>query len=362
MKRTFQIAGVFILLFILAEISCRVIMPSPVIIIDNRTQKRIWLSDAVESSKDGKRFKPNLDLTVYNAWLSLRSKITFKTNSLGFRNDEIDLGNPNNESRILVIGDSITWAGYLPLEETYVFQLQELLNSKSKNKVSTINAGIGDVGITEEFNLLTANIDTLRPKIVILAFYLNDSRPPWGFESEKRLGWTKLLQKSRFINYLYGNIQIRTYLIKSGILGKGYRLRWFYLSKDTKWKYEPEYFRDMVKEADLDWGAAWNDNSWGIVRQKIKEIKQLSVKRGFKFIIVCLPVSFQVEAEFVDDFPQKRLMSITGQEEVFFVDMLPALRENNNRPLFYDHCHLNEEGQRLVAEELTEYIIQHKLL
>lgn len=362
MKKPLKIIWIFIFLFIVAEISCRVLMPSPVRIIDNKTQKRIWLSDTVESSQDGKRFKPNLDLTIYNVWLSLKPKIVLKTNSLGFRDEEIDLRNLNNEYRILVIGDSITWAGYLSLEETYVFQLQKLLNSSIKNKVRTINAGVGDVGIIEEVNLLKENVDKLKPKVVILAFYLNDSRPPWGFESEKRLGWAMLLQKSRFIGFLYENLQMKMYLMRSGILGKSYRFRWFYLSMNPKWKYDRQYFSKIVKEADLDWGAAWQEDSWKVVEQKINEIKRLSIEKGFKFIIVCLPVSFQVYTEFIDDFPQRHLVSIAGKEGISFIDMLPVFRKNNDKPLFYDHCHLNEEGQHLVAEELSEYIILHKLL
>ena len=285
-----------------------------------------------------------------------------KTNSLGLRGDEIDPQNSKNEFRILVLGDSITWAGYLPEEETYIFQLQRLLNQPAFKNIRTINAGIGDVGITEEVGLLKEIYDSIKPKTVILAFYLNDSRPPFGFESEKKLGWAKFLQKSRIINVIYNNVQVQLYLMRHKILGENYRYRWLYLSKDAKWKYDKEYFKEMVKEADLDWGAAWDDSTWAIVKNQIEELNRFSNEKGIKFLIMCLPVSFQVYAEFLDDYPQEKLMDIARNKKILYLDILPILRKNKNAELFYDHCHLNVQGQRIVAQELAEFITANKIV
>lgn len=355
-----------ILLFIAIEAICRVVMPGPLKIIDNKTNKRIWLSEVIESSEKGKRFMPNLNLTVYNAWISYKPKVILRTNSLGLRGDEIRLEDvdSNNKYRIAILGDSITWSGYLPEEETYVMELQELLDKSTKNiNISTINAGIGDAGIEEEVGFLKENFDRIRPKMVILAFYLNDSRSPWGFESERRLSWAaKLLQRSRFIGFLYTNVKIQTYLMRHGILGKGYRYRWFYLSKNPKWKNDKEYFKKLIEEANLDWGAAWNDNSWNSVESKIEELKEFSKKNNFKLLIACFPVSFQVYTDFLDDIPQRRIANIASKLNILFLDLLPKLRRKNEIALFYDHCHLNIPGQRIVSEELARFIIDNKLM
>lgn len=356
-----RILIIIIALFIITEVACRVIMPSPVRIIDNNTKKRIWLSEVIESSEKGKRFKPNLDLTVYNAWVSHKPKLVLRTNSLGLRGEEISLDSAG-EFRVLVLGDSITWAGYLPQEETYVYKLEGLLNKEPKNKIKIINAGIGDVGIEEETNFLKEVFDKVSPKMVILSFYLNDSRPSLGFESEKKLSWVKFLQRSRFIDFLYNNIQVQMYLMRHNMLGAGYRYRWFYLSKNPKWRTDRVYFKKMVEEANLDWGAAWNENSWGIIESNVQELKKFSEEKNFKLLIACFPVSFQVYADFLDDTPQKNIMGITTKNNIPFLDLMPKLRENNRIKLFYDHCHLNVEGQRIVAEELAKYILINKLI
>ncbi|MFA4889287.1 MAG: SGNH/GDSL hydrolase family protein [Candidatus Omnitrophota bacterium] len=336
-------------------------MPSPVKIIDNRTKKRIWLSEVIESSKKGKRFKPNLDLTVYNAWMSNYPMLKLKTDSLGLRSRDLDL-NPTLKStpiRLLFLGDSITWSGYLPEENTFVFMLQELLNKKERNKVITINGGIGDVGIEEEISLLNEAYEKIRPRMVILMFYLNDSRPPAGFESEKKLAWAKFLQKSRLIDIVYNNFQLQLYFMRHNILGKSYRYRWLYMSKTDKWKKDPVYFGDMAKEADLDWGAAWNEDSWEVIKKNIMELKKTAIEKDFNLLIACLPVSFQVYSDFLDTRPQDKIASIALSENIKFIDLLPALRRNNKLALFYDHCHLNAEGQRIVAGDLAEYILNH---
>lgn len=357
-----RILIIILVLFIIAEAICRISMPSYVRIIDNNTGKRIWLSEVLESSHKGKRFKPNLDLTVYNVWISHFPKLILKTNSLGLRGEEINPDSSDNEYRILFLGDSITWAGYLPQDETFVMRLGNLLGKKSNKNVRTVNAGIGDVGIEEETAFLKEIYAKVKPKMVILAFYLNDSRPSFGFESEKRLSWAKFLQKSRFIDVIYNNFQVQMYLMRHNILGRGYRYRWLYLSKNPKWKTDKQYFKELVEDANLDWGAAWNEDSWGIVEKNIQELNKFSVEKRFKLVVMCLPVSFQVYADFLDDTPQERIRAIVVRENIPFLDLLPQLRRNNKLNLFYDHCHLNAEGQNIVAQELYRFLIANKLL
>lgn len=359
--KIFRALSIVFVIFVLAEIACRILMPSYVRIIDNKTNKRIWLSEIIESSQKGKRFKPNLDLTVYNAWISHVPKLTLKTNSLGLRGPQISPESPDNEYRILFLGDSITWAGYLPEEETFVRRLENLIG-KQYNNVRTVNAGIGDAGIAEEASFLKEIYGQVKPKMVILAFYLNDSRPSFGFESEKVLSWAKFLQKSRFIDVIYNNVQVQMYLMRHNILGKGYRYRWFYLSRNPQWKSNKEYFKKLVEEANLDWGAAWDDGSWGIVEKNVRELSKLSLEKGFKLVVMCLPVSFQVYADFLDGSPQERLRAITNNENIHYLDLLPKIRQNNKLNLFYDHCHLNAEGQYIVAQGLYQFLITNKLL
>ena len=353
---------VFVVIFAFAEIASRIIMPSSVTIINNKTNKRLWMSDILISSREGKKFKPDLDLTIYNAWISHWSKLTYRTNSLGLRGSEVIINNPDTDYRILVLGDSITWGGYLPEEKTYVFQLGNMLRYKLHSSILTINAGIGDVGTIEEVRFLKEIYDKVKPKMVILGFYLNDSRPPAGFDSEKNLSWAKILQKSRFIDFLYNNVRLQAYLMRSGVLGKGYRYRWFYLYRNPRWKSDREYFAKMVRDANLDWGAAWDECSWPGIDKSIKELKDFADSYRVKLIIICFPVSFQVYADFLDDYPQKKIEAIAREYNIPFLDVLAQFRNNNKVDLFYDHCHLNVEGRYLVAGELAKFILDNKFI
>ena len=150
--------------------------------------------------------------------------------------------------------------------------------------------------------------------------------------------------------------------MRHNILGRNYRYRWFYLSRNQSWRSEKASFSELVKEADLDWGAAWNEDSWKGVEKRIEEAHAFSIEKGFTLLIACLPVSFQVYADFLNDFPQRRLRGIAEKHNLPFVDCLPTLREHKDTPLFYDHCHLNEEGQNIVAKELSRYILNEGIL
>jgi len=68
---------------------------------------------------------------------------------------------------------------------------------------------------------------------------------------------------------------------------------------------------------------------------------------------MCLPVSFQVYADFLDDAPQKRIKAITEKENIPFLDLLPKLRQDNKMNLFMTICHLNADGQYIVSAGTT---------
>ena len=69
-------------------------------------------------------------------------------------------------------------------EETYVKQTASALETALGYRVEVINAGVGDTGSQEQIDILEESGLQIQPDIVVLGFYLNDSRPPWGFSGE----------------------------------------------------------------------------------------------------------------------------------------------------------------------------------
>jgi len=104
-----------------------------------------------------------------------------ETNSLGLRDVEIEPGKKPDRLRVMLLGDSMSMAEGVELEETYIKRLEALANSGRPVKpVQTINAAIRGYGNDQEVLLFERLGPAFRPDVVILAFFegndLDDNR------------------------------------------------------------------------------------------------------------------------------------------------------------------------------------------
>ena len=305
----------------------------------------------VTETKSGRRLVPKADVVIRHHYLSNRD-IDMKINSLGFRDEEISLQRNENEKRVLVLGDSITWGDYLQAEEVFVKRAEYYLNQKnSRDTFHFINAGVGDVGLNEEIAILKDQGLKVKPDIVVVAFYLNDSRPPWGFSDEKG-GSSWIRTHSLLINKIYSAFKLKQWIQKKG----HDRFAWIHAYKRLDWMHSHEDFMKLVFLAQYDWGAAWQKSSWEEVDKHLLRLKDLAQQHGFKVAIVLFPSAFQVYADFLENTPQ-RVMAKKANELGFpYLDLLPILGERADKKLYYDHCHPNVEANDIIGKSLAEFI------
>lgn len=227
-----------------------------------------------------KRLVPGAHVIIKHHRLSGRD-IKMDINALGFRDREIPLEKRAGERRVLVLGDSITVADYLPAEETYAERAEFYLRGVWGPRVEVINAGIGDVGLTEELDLLEEWGLQLKPDVAVVGFFLNDSRPAWGFPGE--LGsYGFLRRRSVLAQKVYEQLVLWRWVEEKG----EYRLRWPLLADRRAWRMDPRIFFQFVKLAEYDWGAAWREESWTTVERELRRLKTLSLKYGFQVVIL----------------------------------------------------------------------------
>lgn len=81
------------------------------------------------------------------------------------------LSNDPSTPRILVFGDSFIAAEYTSLENTFVYQLEQLLRSRLSRRVQVANAGVPGYGPDQESLAFEDQIDSVRPALVIFAIY-----------------------------------------------------------------------------------------------------------------------------------------------------------------------------------------------
>jgi len=373
--------------FLLAELGARLFLSAPQTVliapsesvapIVDKEKKELVISEhpdeggVYRGSPTGKRLRPNRRITIENHRLS-RQKVLIETNSLGYRNPEVpkkEIGE-KTATRILFLGDSITFQDYLNEEDTFVRRVEKQARQEGRDW-ETINAAVGAISLKTELAILQETGMGLRPDVVVLGFYLNDFQESKGVTIIP-LPW--LLQKSWFAYYLveWVNQQRGKHLMVNELeLGK-----WKAQFKTDK-KFSPghfnknqEAFNQMILESFHDFGAAWSEASWRHMRPLFAELKRLSVDHEFKLVIVGFPVYQQVYTSFVDDTPQEQLRRIGRELDIPVLDLLPALREEALRlqnpsiyesekyydDLFYDQCHHTAAGSALIAKEITHFL------
>ncbi len=308
------------------------------------------------STPRGLRLRPNARILVENQPTSGRD-ILIETNSLGFRDRELPASKTPDELRILAIGDSITFGGHLQAEEVYVEQVEQLLSLAAPQlRIEVINAGIGDTGLAEAVDILAGPGIETRPDAVTIGFYLNDSRPPWGFPGELGApGW--LRRHSVLADWLYRRLRLRAWLRETG---EG-RFRWARAAKTLDWRRDRDAFRELASLAQYDWGAAWEESSWEIVEHELRRVARLSEEHGFEVLVIIFPVAYQVYASFLEDAPQQRVAEIAEGLGFHSLDLLPMVRLLRGARPFYDQCHatpaVNREIAKVVARALREEVL-----
>lgn len=312
------------------------------------------------STPRGKRVRPDANVLVKRHRISGRD-VAIETNALGYRHGPVAIPKPPGTFRVLVLGDSITFGGYLPADEVYVAFIETPLRARMGDRpVEVINAGVGDIGIREEVDILEETGLGTSPDVVVVGFYLNDSRPPQGFPDELGApGW--LRRHSVLAETVYQRLKLHQWLTASGAS----RFEWIPFVETLDWRQRPSAFAELASRARYDWGAAWEPESWTAVARDLDRLATLARTHDFDVLLAAFPVVFQVYAGFLEETPQRRLATLAATRGFGFVDVLPALRARAAAtpaaPLFYDQCHPGPEANRLYGELIGRAIVEQIL-
>jgi lysophospholipase L1-like esterase len=365
--------------FVLAEGAVRLLLPAPprVVVEAGRAEpaagsgrtRQVLAAHPEEGflyvpTAAGRRLRPNAHVVIDNHALS-RRRIEIETNRLGYRNRKLA---PKQGTRLLFLGDSITFGDYLPEPETFVRQV-ETMAVRDLRDWETINAGVGAISLKNELAILVETGLSVEPDAVVVCHYLNDFHESPGVRISRvpaALAWSRLashlwLAAPRLVIWATG----RGY----GLLGASTRgldmkaaradLEAELAARRSRMSAEQKQFYDRVLTFFPDWGGAWGKRTWSRIEPCLEEMRRLADKHGFRLFIVAFPVRDQVEAGFLADEPQQYLGELAARLDVPCLDILPRLRQAHaagGTPLFYDHCHHTPEGNRIIAAAIYEFL------
>jgi len=122
-------------------------------------------------------FRP-LPYVVYGLKPDFERSNGSRTNSVGFRGDEIEMPKPAGRFRILCLGGSTTYTSHVPDGQTYPELLeQELRTLKPEMDIEVINGGVESYTSAESLANLAYRCLEFEPDIVVVYHGANDYRP-----------------------------------------------------------------------------------------------------------------------------------------------------------------------------------------
>lgn len=312
--------------------------------------------------------KPNLEVRLkYNNY-----NYILRTNSHGLANPEITVERDSSiHKRILVIGDAFSMPEGIQYEQSYTSLLNENLNHGLNNpKIQVINAGVTGYGPVEQLPQLRELAPLFKPDIVLYQFFINEFQEV-QITREDRLKNIGLIQLESFRERLIGQSQLiahfyRTYeLIKEKLTGRPGIWRY--------WKSLLSFYKTGANEY-------YSEENVHNLKIHLRDMQKICEETNSRFVIFFVPGAVEVsQRKYINYFPWdqnlsdgnaydmdrplKNLQNIATDVNIPVLDLTPYLKTHSSQPLYFpDSWHWNEEGHRVVATVLKEYLLNSGLI
>jgi lysophospholipase L1-like esterase len=320
------------------------------------------------------------------------TKVKITTNSMGLRGREIQEAKPCGFKRILILGDSYTFGVYVNDAETYPAVLEKILTGQGY-KVEVLNAAYADGYETDDIYCWLVNEGRkFKPDIIIYGLFAGNDitgiKPKdWASLDQRQLP-KKIDHKDLYVDN-FGSLRAKAKDYKSVGEEDIYRIPvlresqlMIYLFKKILFccthddgyhmKYFPQYFRKSDKNFDYQ---------EDIFLKLVKGMKEESQEEGATFIVLMIPMNWEVEPErFIPKiFPReikdgikveimrnyydelKPKLKAIGVE---YIDILDEMKRHPEKKYFPKNgeVHFNPEGHRFAATCIKETLLKHGLL
>jgi hypothetical protein len=322
----------------------------------------------------GRRNRPGAGwkkTSEFTSWIDVNSK--------GLRGTEIDYPKPAGEHRILVVGDSFTFAEQVNQQETFTQRLEDRLNAEGgSQRFRVLNAGSNGWATANEAVYLAKEGVRFRPDVVIVALYLgNDVSDNYrrvatvqnAVEADLALrgadsfdGPRRILRRSELYT-----------VFESGVLAK---LPWW--QDDGGSSSSDRRPPRTLAEAE---------EAWTITERLLDRMRDVTESQGARFMVMVVPTATAVvqrggtgvketdedgededaEEELKPGFedPHGQLAALLTRGNVTTLDLLSAMRRADNRikeRLYYrQNAHWTAAGHAVAADEMYDFLVERGL-
>lgn len=333
------------------------------------------------------------------------SKHSYYINKYGLRNREINLNKGNGTKRIIILGDSFTFAISVRDEDIFSNRLEKNLNQNYPDKYEVINAGVEGFGNLQELLLMRRLADNnVTGDIYLLTIFTNDIldnlclsyddatenlvQPKYDLDNNNKLVLKRPPKKKTnsvrkktddiIMRYYYDSMIVvifKTLKIKleSFLQTRPYLISFFHkLGLNIKFPRLPGLINGWYNEEILK-------NGIPILKASIKEIRNEAERQHAKLFISLIPSPLQVYPDtygpllkrtFPDNrmvekwikdklVPQHVIREFCEELNIPFLDLYPILYNNHDKKLYIPmEGHFSEKGHAIVADSLSKFITQ----
>ncbi len=287
--------------------------------------------------------------------------VTIRTNALGLRDrDYAATKRQHVLRRLLVLGDSMTFAEGVETEETYPKFLEQALG----DRYEVINAAIRGYGTDQELVLFEMLIPAYRPDVVVLAVYPSNDfddnlyghlfeirddtlvRVPLSKESSPKL---RYYNRQSFIQNFPGY----RFLIQHSHLMNLLRTRW------AAFEFQRAFPDPTLSDTE-------EEKAWELTRALLLAWEDRARRASIEPVLLIIPSSDQVYTgkEPSTDARTERLLAHARTQGLPLVDareVLQAAREMK-RLYYQKDRHMTPEGHRVVAKFLRTELVSLGIL
>jgi hypothetical protein len=308
----------------------------------------------------------------YRTWVEI--------NSHGLRDREIDYDRPPSRQRVLVLGDSMTAALQVPLEETFAKLVERRLGASGRD-VDVVNAGHAGFGTDNEILFFEHEGSRYRPDLVVLAFnFQNDVAE----NSQTLAVRTAQATNARLPRKQWYDVGVDGRIVplppppgvaeddwSSRLMSEFYLLRAFdrIVSGRATPQFDLTLYYGLYGPLDDTWTRAWV-----VTEALLRRLRTVVERAGARFAIVLLPSKEMVWPEMLMrsfafwgvspagydvERPHAKMAAFLTAERIPFVDLLPVMRKTPLGTGFLGwDPHLDRNGNAEVATAMAPLVVQ----
>jgi lysophospholipase L1-like esterase len=283
-------------------------------------------------------------------------------NSQGFRGPE-PLSSPSGKV-VIVLGDSIAFGNSMLSDDTFANQLQQRMDS-GKQDVEILNFGVGGYDILQEVSLLEIRGLKYHPKLVVLTYCLNDiSIASTNLEQIEWRRSQSFLYRSRLMQFVLANIEkIRLkrwlkHMNQPEVFHRSYEHQIDGIGDD-----EVELLNLMKQAPTYPSTTYYGDRDRiGRLRFSFRKLANMSKENDFQVAIMIVPLLIG-DAETYTHRTAHRIVEMearrAGFDTIDLTDVFMRAGIRNLTSEFGDIIHPNKRGHTIMADLLSEYVVNH---